>query len=55
MRDTTYHAVDDLIAALDGIRPQPACTAGDGLAAIALAQRALDAARSATPERGGQA
>jgi predicted dehydrogenase len=55
MRDTTYHAVDDLIAALDGTRPHPACTAGDGLAAIVLAQRALDAARAAPVERGAQA
>lgn len=52
MRDTTYHAVDDLIAALDGTRPHPACTAGDGLAAIVLAQRALDAARGAPSARG---
>ncbi|MBT5415207.1 MAG: Gfo/Idh/MocA family oxidoreductase [Rhodospirillaceae bacterium] len=51
MRDTTFHAIDDLVSVLDGIRPHPACTAGDGLAALALAERALRTAqRGAVPE-----
>ena len=49
MRDTTYHAVEDLVAVLDGARPHAACGIGEGLAAVALAERALGAARGTSP------
>jgi predicted dehydrogenase len=47
MKDTTLHAVEDLVACIDGRRPASACPARDALAATALAARAIAAARPA--------
>ncbi len=47
MKDTTLHAVEDLVACAEGRRPAPACPAHDALAATTLAARAIAAARLA--------